>query len=231
MVEQVNVKGKVVVPTPELIIAMAQHSLSVNDSELRKALYSVAFTTLVSDLQSALTTDSNSFKSWEQINPYMGYAILDTFETYHIVECYKSVDFTLGDKSNWSRPFDFGAYCGQSDDKVINGLNQGIYRSKANFINYEDFYVPKNTDEGSSLKMIVNKVHAKNIKTTNAFIRKFGVAIKNPYLQSWLDTGVNVLDQFDNFKKQLISVIAGQLACHYKLQDLIYVGVYISRQN
>lgn len=199
---EVNIRGKVVVPTPDLIRCMATKKMSVDDSRAKKSLYAIAFSSLVRYLRDGVTITKNSDGSWNYIpskeyKKYLGYAILDSFETFHLVPCSQSVKFTLGPNSNWVREYDFGMLSNNSSDNQLNALK--LRGHVTNNIQYYTLEVP----DGMSKQItsydqdLINHANAKNFRTSNAFLYKFGVKLENPDLQSWIDSSVNLIESFD----------------------------------
>lgn len=200
----VNVKGKVIVPLPPLVEAMARKNLTFIEADYKKALYAVAFGQLMSDLNSGLKARQSSNGSWSIIdhsyyNKIVGYAELTSFETFRYVPCYSNVNFTLGDNSNWSRPFNFEVYAPVAlkpfkSSKFINGVTSLAYIQPE----VDSSVIDSDDDMLSDLdaKQRLSEIEMINRRTTNAFLRKFGVIVKNPDLQSNLDNSSSLISSF-----------------------------------
>lgn len=198
-----NVKGKVIVPLPTLVEAMANKSLTFNESDYKKALYAPAFGRLFADIQSDLKVYKNDNGKWvgnkTALTRYTGFAKLTSFETYKIIPCNEFVNFTLGEDSNWSRPFHFEYYTHVKVDPLKLGVQVGV---KGRML----YLAPEVDTEAVSAKADMladldaqrqlDEVNMVNRRTTNAFIRKFGLSIRNPDLQSNLDTSSSLINSF-----------------------------------
>lgn len=200
----VNVKGKVIVPLPPLVEAMARKNLTFIEADYKKALYAVAFGQLMSDLTNGLKARQTSEGGWSIIdhsyyNKIIGYAELTSFETFRYVSCYSNVNFTLGKDSNWSRPFNFEVYAPVAlkpfkQSKFINGVTSLAYIQPE--VDPEAISSDSNMFSDLEAKQQLSEIEMINRRTTNAFLRKFGVIIKNPDLQSSLDNSSSLINSF-----------------------------------
>lgn len=197
----VNVKGKVVVPLPELIRGMATKSITIVDSDYKHSLYAVAFGRLINRIVRELTLEKNALGQyeWVKCSQFVGYATLDTFQTFTIHPNYDDVNFTLGENSSWTRPFYFHPYVNETDEtKALKRV------SAATDLEYPTFETKKfeaDPSDSFNLRSLnaedirIDKV-VSNIRTTNAFIRKFGWTIDNPNFQSDLDQNLNLMKKY-----------------------------------
>lgn len=193
----VNVKGKVIVPLPELALALVRHSLKVNEQDFKKSLYAPAFGELIKDMTDALAKDPNGFDWIDKTRAgryIFGYAWLKSFDSYELVPIVDDVNFTLGEGSNWSRPFHFDLY----HDPEIDGTTVNLFRSVDDKIMTFVPVVRKDIDGFKNLdaSFELNKQVADNRRSTNAFIRKFGVSIDNSNLQSILDSSLSLIEKY-----------------------------------
>lgn len=205
MVKPVNVdvKGKVIIPLPSLAEAMARKSITFIEADYKKALYAVAFGQLMSDLNYILKARRNEDGSWTAIDTscydkIVGYAELTSFETFKYVSCDSNVNFTLGDGSNWSRPYNFEIYSKAAPKpfrraRLINGLSS---------LAYVDSEIDPSALSSSDMlgdldaKQRLAEIQMVNRRTANAFLRKFGVIIENADLQSTLDSSSSLINSF-----------------------------------
>lgn len=190
-----NIKGQVIVPLPSLVQAMARKKLSFIESDFKKNLYAPAFGRLMNDLYNGLQYRKDDEGQFHRVNSDFilnvnGYAKLTSFETFEYHPRYDNVNFTLGDGSNWSRPYNFEIYSVtppkpfERSVLVNDNTRMGYY-----FVKVDSKAASKeNSFLGDlSAKEELADIEMMNRRTTNAFIRKFGVAIENPDLQSNLD--------------------------------------------
>lgn len=198
-----NVKGKVIVPLPTLIEAMANKSLTFNESDYKKALYAPAFGQLFADLQSDLKVYKSDSGEWAgnktALAKYLGYAELTSFETYKIVPCFEFVNFTLGENSNWSRPYHFEYYAHEKIHPLKLGAHVGV-KGKMMYlapeVDMEAVSAKSDMLADLDARRQLDELNMVNRRTTNAFIRKFGLSIRNPDLQSNLDTSSSLINSF-----------------------------------
>ena len=205
---KVDVKGKVILPLPSLIEAMAKKQLVINEVGYRKALYAPAFIKLIDALTKEFKLYPGkdgklAFPSNRSYMNYMGYAVFDSFENYHIVNCNDPVDFTLSGSDNWVRPYDFGIYFHNSLKSDLNDSSKvavqllgcnGRYYITPRLRNAKQ--VPQ--EFVNEFMLSANTAIGQNARTTNAFMYKFGVQMKSPNLQSILDAGESILKQFSD---------------------------------
>lgn len=199
----VDVKGKVIIPLPSLAEAMARKSITFIEADYKKALYAVAFGQLMNDLNYILKARRNEDGSWTAVDTscydkITGYAELTSFETFKYVPCDSNVNFTLGDGSNWSRPYNFEIYSKTAPKpfrraRLINGLFS---------LAYVDSEIDPNAIGSSDMlgdldaKQRLAEIQMINRRTANAFLRKFGVIIENADLQSTLDSSSSLINSF-----------------------------------
>lgn len=204
----VNIKGKVIIPLPDLCRGLATHSITFDRSRYAKSLYLYGFTHLITDLQSQLTINKDDKGNWQWLDyerdlyPLIGYAVLDSFETYHVIPAKLPINFTLGDTSGWSRPYDFGIYFrNSSKDLVSEGYSLGQRVDGESSMAYPTVIETeslKNKDDSvaAMTRTDLGVIRATNIRTSNAFLYKFGVQLTNPDLQSFTDAGSSFLNDF-----------------------------------
>lgn len=190
-----NVKGKVIIPLPELQRALATKSLKIDSDDFKKSLYAVAFGDLINYLTTRflLVKDSKGNWNWQNDKTELcSFAVLNTFETFSIVHCTEDVNFTLGEKSNWSRPFYFSPYANETPFSTPSGMVN--FQTNLGYIKFVS------RDADLSYTTVADRVTRKrkitNIRTTNAFIRKFGCTIDNPDFSEDLNKSLNLMNKY-----------------------------------
>lgn len=204
---KINIDGKVIVPIPALLRAVAKGSFTYDPSQATKTgkFYSGAFQQLLGSMLNLTFVES-----WD--NPITkrnrakvdtickAYAILDGPESYHFEYVKSDVNFVLSsDEDKFHRPVYYSAFTniGNTSMLFVNSADLMYYGMQAvgdigtSHMLYSQAKI-KDVDSNFEAKEL-DKAIASTILSTDAFVAKFGFRLVNDVQQSLNDAIVNDL--------------------------------------
>lgn len=210
---KLNINQQVILPLPELVRAIASHTLKIDDARFSKSLYSEAFSLLISqlsqDIQGSVEKDGKKYfvPTQDLQSKIVGYVRFKAFNEYSFKHRFDNVDFVLHDtvdQDSWYRPFNFKLY------RALIPEKDKIWHDQVGWIENKKVHELMNNNSHMCYlypdisKLDINNVWdhdmivdlSLNIKTTNSFLWKFGVSIDNPFAQSVRDQGLNLLHRY-----------------------------------
>lgn len=204
---KINIDGKVIVPIPALLRAVAKGGFTYDPGQATKTgkFYSGAFQQLL-----GFMLNLTFVESWD--NPITkknrakvdaickAYAVLDGPESYHFEYVKSDVNFVLSsDEDKFHRPVYYSAFTniGSTSMLFVNSADLMYYGMQAVGdigTSHMLYSQAKIKDVGSNFEAKeLDKAIASTILSTDAFVAKFGFRLVNDVQQSLNDAIVNDL--------------------------------------